>query len=351
MRPLPPYGMEATLGTRTSCYRSSARRISGLLLLYPLFLLFLLMAALAPGNVRAADAPGQEALGRMRAFDAAATGSFTLDLELARYHHAAKPEQGMMDARVQLATDGAAWAMLQESRYRSDPQYRPAGGEYQAAEYDREGNLLVWRDTRIQAYIGSDLAGNRTELTLYRVTPSNQVAAMEEGAPAVLLVAPADASDFINVKYLLWAAGRGFGREVHDLLGSAAKADGAVELTASGAVGNVGGTWRIAVDPANAYLAREATFTADGHDRPLVVCRTTGARWFGDLVIPERAEISLQGDGPEAMVHVTFTGIARGADSAVMGAAERAVRGPYAKNTDVTDYRDRAKGPSTTRTE
>lgn len=297
------------------------------------------------------DAEADETVSRIQAFDAAMTGSLTLDLEVRRYRRTAMPEQGTVTLSTRLTRDGESWGMVQTSAYHADPVYHENRPPYTDQDYDGDGNLLVWRDMAVQTFVGPEAAGSRTELELTRVAPGNRVIEVIEGAPSVLLFAPGEHRDFVNFGYLLWAAGRGVAREFEDVLQVQSKPGGPLRVEATGSLGDVHGTWTASFDPDEAYLTREARFTVDGRNEPMVILRTEGARWFGDLVVPERAEISLDGDREEAMQTITFLAASETADRALLQEASSRVLGPYDETTDVTDLRDRSRGPVFTRIE
>jgi hypothetical protein len=308
----------------------------------------LLLAALfqfGPGYASAAQGEGDAVLDKLRAFDQLLAGPLTMKLQIDRIWHSQRPEQGMVHLETVYTRSADRWAIMQESRYERDPVYHAAGGAYSAIDFDDVGNLLVWHDARVQVFVAPDFAAKYTDLQLYRVKPSNEIAGSEPGAPAVLLFQPHDAGDFVNSKVLFWAAGRGFEPELQDFKSATTLADGAIQVEAAGSEGNIAGTWRLRVEPANGYLVREASFTNDGQSDPMFVIRTQGTQWAGDVAYPESADYSLAGDRPESMVHVVFEMVRSNVDSALLERVEKTVRGPYPLHSDVIDYRDRAAGP------
>jgi hypothetical protein len=306
------------------------------------------IAALASLSVSPAlAATASETIGKMKSFDASMTSAWSVRAEIERYPHPRRPEQGTARVQVEMTSDGATTAIRQISTYTSPPQYKARdGSEYVDQDFDQDGNLLVFRQTSMSAFVGPDVAGSSTVLELFKISPDNRVVSVERIAPSVLLFSPEKASDFVNLRYLSWAAGRGLSRLIPAGGSAATRSDGRVEVTAAARVSNIDGEWKVSVDPDAAYMVRAGTFSPAGMSAPMIAVRTFGTRWFGDIAVPERAEISLQADIPEAMQRVRFIDASAGGASALLAETRRAIEGPFEPNTDVTDYRDSAKGPT-----
>jgi len=99
--------------------------------------------AAAPGEVH----PALVALQRADAdFDRACSGTF----ELARPGRGLLgPDFGKHVEVCRFSTAGGVRALSGETRYEQDPEFRPQGaGDYDAGDYDDDGNLMVWRPVR-----------------------------------------------------------------------------------------------------------------------------------------------------------------------------------------------------------
>jgi len=79
-------------------------------------------------------------------FDRACSGTF----ELARPGRVLSgPEFGKHVEVCRFSTAGGVRALSGETRYEQDPEFRPQGaGDYDAGDYDDDGNLMVWRPVR-----------------------------------------------------------------------------------------------------------------------------------------------------------------------------------------------------------
>lgn len=109
----------------------------------------------------------------------------------------------------------------------------------------------------------------------------------------VYLYAPEDFTPAVPRYQFQWAMGRGFSRHLKEITSVEVAGDGRLRVTATGVVtANWPGRWELQVEPATAYLVREARFFNADAQKPQFRIATEGILDAGDLVAAQSGSYS-----------------------------------------------------------
>jgi hypothetical protein len=154
--------------------------------------------------------------------------------------------------------------------------------------------------TNTWEYWGQDLSGRYFEDTLFDITPKDEATARYR-MPTVVLYPPRDSRAAGPKCTWLWALGRFFSKELHEVTRVERSKDGLLVVSARGgnAVWRLNGRWELEIDPAAAWLVRKAQFRPDedkifpdhpGHIYTEMTNR--GTVWSGPYCIPKEATVN-----------------------------------------------------------
>ena len=248
--------------------------------------------------------------------------------------------KGTSKRRIALTSDDASMAVECEIRHMSEPVYRKGA---EPIDYDKDGNYLVWRNTRTCSLLENDLHARRREQMLIRVTPEGKLIE-QEGAPVVDFYKPGDLSwTFMDFMLPIWTTGRGFARCLSRIVEvEPDQQSGLISFRANGTLSpKTEGTWQISVDPKAAYLVRSASFTANRKASASFVCTTAGTKWHDTMCLAERATLKMGANIPrfsDNVITSAATEFKPQADVALFKRARSLFRRPLPRDTEVLDF-------------
>jgi len=227
---------------------------------------------LFPSMVLHAEISGTELLNLLREKDQISnTAGYIVSFVMVRNAKMFDPDQGLVFMNCQVTWTKESFAMKITYHYEHPPVFAPIGTRnYKAFDYDREGNLIVWRSLENYVVFAPDRNDKVEKIKAFFVDP-NGILVDKGGTQTILQRFPAGNRDSIyEFDQFQLAAGRGFSRHLGNVTSVKTLTSGLMKTTSQGSFGgpSLQGTWELAVDPNSDYLAREAVFTIEGMDRP-----------------------------------------------------------------------------------
>jgi len=289
----------------------------------------------------AEDLNGEEILHKLRSFDDSFLQNQTFVMEIEEPTHFYKRDKSPIKIKITLTSDGNSIGWEKEIYYMSQPSYRERTPN-RDIDYDRNGNLIVWRTIRERGLIEDDFQARQREMMLIRVSPQGDIVE-EEGAPIVEFrrPLPLDSVKVLDFKRPIWSTGRGFADSINRIIEAKEDPNGLISFSAHGSFGsNLEGTWKMVVEPKAAYIVRSASFTPEGAEKPYFVLTTTGTKWFEGGSLAEEARFFLV-LGDETEITTTKTEQFKPEpDFSLFNKLRETLRGTLPDNTDVHDYRN-----------
>lgn len=188
------------------------------------------------------------------------------------------PAQGLQMDTCRAIWDGQSYFAKITSDYEHAPVFRTSGSPYNGPiNYNPEGKLVVWRSaSRYIAFTSNQndvvettvchevssrgtIVGVHTNTSLYRYQIGNH-------------------DSIYMIDQLFMATGRGIAKHLKEIVKARLPADGSplLELACKGTYANSAGMWKLSCDLELGYLIREAAFTYDGTDKPVLTISNAG---------------------------------------------------------------------------
>jgi hypothetical protein len=173
-----------------------------------------------------------------------------------------------------------------------------------------------------------------------RVSPDGDLSETE-GAPTVDFYKPSDTRRFLDFWQTVWATGRGFASSLSQITEVNQKDGGLIGIRAKGTFApRMEGSWEMSIDPNAGYLVRSASFTNNGQDSPVFLCRTTGTKWFDGCCLAKEATLtSGPGSLENNMMTTKIEQFKAEVDIPLFTKLRGILRSPLPKDTDVFDFR------------
>jgi hypothetical protein len=279
---------------------------------------------------------GSELLSRLRAHDEAFLQAQTLvvHIQTPARRELNQYERGQKLSKITLTSYQGAIAYDREISYTDVPAYRRRRG----IDYDEDGRLIVWRDTRERSLIESDFQGMQRGLTCLLISPDGRIT-QHRGGPKFYFYQPSHTIRYFWFWTPIWATGRGFADLLSKVTEVRQAEDGLISFSASGFLNlnpRVPGVWQMVVDPNADYLVRSASFTASKGSKPDFACTTSGTKWFDTCCLAERADMGgVYGIYPAAVTEQYKPE----ADMELLDEVRRILRGSLPKGATVYDRR------------
>lgn len=209
--------------------------------------------------------------------------------------------------------------------------------------------IIVYGDDTQRTYLSYDMPGTAVPGPIRRGT-------LYDVAPATIgaehIDAPGDGGVLTYVNDVMWSAGRGFSREVREVVRVSKRDDGILEVAANGASGRLGTIrWELVIDPEAAYMVRQAKMFAPSIEgQPYMVMSSEGTNWNGDCCYPSESSMSKIG-AREVPLRGTrkFETAGFGGDEEFIESMRVALSGPFQVWMDISDYRSQPPTMTTVR--
>jgi hypothetical protein len=301
-----------------------------------------------------ADTSGQSVLLKLTDFDSLVLDDFTLRAEVLHpQSHRPKPDSERLFKDVTITSKDGVWAARSDisDEKMAPPKYPGLSQALQSEDYDRSGNILVWRPTCRSVLYEEDLRGVYRTTRLFRVSPTGPVA-VEEAPDTVELYRPEGALEQADIYISVLASGRGFSRLV-DAITEAVVSRENPKLLDCKAVGRYpDGTrciWQLAIEPDATYIVRKAKCVREDNGFVLADMENFGTKWFEKGPVPERARYifapKYYGTSPESAFEITYMAWDDKTDEDLIDRNRRLLRSPYPPGTTVLDYRVNSRKP------
>jgi hypothetical protein len=189
------------------------------------------------------------------------------------------PNQGMIFSNCQ-----AVWAredvfaMKKTNYYEKDiPIFRaPGTGGYRSLDYDRDGNLIVWRVLESYILFTPD-RNDRIQISkALRIDPNGNL--VHEGSSHTTLhrYPINNRGNTYEFNKFQLAIGRGFStKDFGSITSVKTQSSGMMQVTAHRpSVPAL--TWELTIDPNSDYLVRKAILTREGENKPTIVVTSSG---------------------------------------------------------------------------
>jgi len=275
----------------------------------------------SPTSLRA-EVTGTELLKLLNEKDHAAKSTdFMTSFSMSNPASLSDPSQGIvvMDCNAIRTPDGS-FAMKAVYSYEKEiPVFvSPESHRYEPVDYDKDGNLIVWRT--LESYFLSSPSRNELlrEVKSFFVSPDGKLT--DKGGSNTILhrySVGSTATTFRLTQFEL-ATGIGFSKYLSTPKAVKPLSSGLIELTAVGSMGQgkgEGNNWKLTVEPNTDYLVRKAVFTHAGTNRDLIVVTSSGAVANDGLVVAKYGTLNYASPSLELNVEVRSISRVTGANN------------------------------------
>lgn len=136
----------------------------------------------------------------------------------------------------------------------------------------------------------------------------------------------------------LWSAGRGYSKNIVEIVSTSQDSNGMIELKANGIqVGANQEVWELVIDPQNLFIVRSAKRYLRGNLQ--FHLRNSGSRWIGSCLIPEKMELIDYRLGKPVTRHVTIDEARFESDTSFISKSFALMDPPYDPRLHVIDFR------------
>lgn len=232
---------------------------------------------LFPSTIRGVEISGTELRNLLRQKDQISKSvGYKFTFLLKKQAHRFDPNQGIVieDCEVTWTVEGS-FAMKKTNHYEKDiPIFGALGtGGYRSWDYDRDGNLIVWRDVESYILFTPERNDRIQKSKAFRVDPNGKLA-REGNIHTTLHQYPiGNRGNTHEFDKLLLATGRGFSGHLRSITSVKSLPSGQVQVTAHSSVGH---TWELTIDPNSDYLVRKAILTRERENKPTIVVTSGG---------------------------------------------------------------------------
>ena len=179
--------------------------------------------------------------------------------------------------------------------YEYPPIFQKAGIlDYRPFDYDRDGNLIVWRGVEEYSVYAADRNENLIKYLKHHVSPAGKI--LDTNSYTILTrYSVGDHNSLALFEQFRMATGRGFTGHLQRLTSEEALGvpPDRFALEALGSFGpGLRGAWKLAGEKKSCDLIREATFTPNGTGRPNVEVKNEGQMTCPGLTIAERGSFA-----------------------------------------------------------
>jgi len=233
---------------------------------------------LFPSTMRGAEVSGPELLNLLREKDRMSRAiGYKVSFLLKKQAHRFDPNQGIaiQDCQATLTPEGS-FAMKKTDYYEKEiPVFGADGtGGYSAWDYDRDGNLIVWREVESYVLFGPERNDRIQHTKALRIDPNGKL--VREGSiKRTLHRYPIGRGNTYEFDELQLAAGRGFSRDLGGITSAKTLPSGLLQATGH-RPGRPGHIWKLTIDPNSDYLVRKAILTPEGENKPTIVVTSGG---------------------------------------------------------------------------
>ncbi len=301
-----------------------------------------------------ADTAGQSVLLKLVDFDSLVLDNFTVRAEVLHPRSdEPAPDSERLFKNVTITSRNGVWAARSDisDEKMAPPKYPGLSKALQSEDYDRSGNLLVWRPTCRSALYEEDFRGVYRTTRLLRVGPAGPVA-VEEAPDTVELYRPEGALEQTDIHISVLASGRGFSRLVDEITEAVTSRENPKLLDCKAVGRYPDGTrclWQLVIEPDAAYLVRKAKCVREDNGFVLADLENFGTKWLEKGPVPERARYifapKYYGTSPESAFEITYTAWDSKTDEDLIDRNRRLLRSPYPPGTTVLDYRANPRKP------
>ncbi|HRX84786.1 MAG TPA: hypothetical protein P5572_07190, partial [Phycisphaerae bacterium] len=212
-----------------------------------------------PGREQVAQYELTSTLQHMQEVDTALQRDFSASFTITIPHSAIGPDRGRHTKTCRLTRSGALSGMTIQWDYSQEPVFWDVGTHGCArGDYDRQGNLILWRPMRKWCYSAPDLNRVIDEQTMLLISPDGEI--VHRGEQRVVHeYDPGDPDTLFEIGQFMRALGRGFGHRFADDRTGRQVEEGLLQLTAASRTGiDFPGKWHVVLDTRSNYLVRSA---------------------------------------------------------------------------------------------
>ena len=189
------------------------------------------------------------------------------------------PNQGMVlkDCEATWAEKGS-FAMEITYHYEHPPVFGPLGfRRYEPIDYDKDGNLIVWRSLEKHIFFGADRNEVIERIQSFYVDRNGTLVNKGGTQTTVFLFPLGNINHMFEFNQFELAVGRGFSKHLKTVTSIKSLSSGLMKVISHGSHGSgLKGNWELILDPNSDWLVREATLTTDGHKKPKIVISSSG---------------------------------------------------------------------------
>ncbi len=269
-------------------------------------------------------------LERLRAEDKAFCSDAELIVEQTGVRNPMAMWQAPDNKRLEISLRGESWAFRARQADEGPPAYTDQAGPM---DYDRDGNLIAWRDSLGGALREPDFYGQISKSVGWRVPKEGTAKVFSSSMPIVTLYPPFPWRED-TVQLPLLCAGRDYSHYITEITSVTPADDGLLEVEAKGIYSSsASGTWHLVVDPNARYMVRAAKYEVPDH--VYLDLKSTGLRKVGSTFLPDSAPWPMRPEGAT----LKFIDWKPRHNSQVFDEMRRETKGPFSKGTLISDMR------------
>ena len=250
----------------------------------------IILALLLQSNISFAEISGTEILNLLKEKDReSCVAGYKVSFVITQDNQFRDPNQGLVFKYCEATwTERGSFAMKITYHYEHPPVFGPLGlHHYQPIDYDKEGNLIVWRSLEKYILFASDRNETIEKIQSFYVDTNGRL--VDKGSSKTLLdrFPIGSRTHMYEFNQFKLATGQGFSGYIAAIKSVNSLPSSLTGVTSQGSFGPSisQGTWELTLDPNSDFLVREATFTPDGADKSTVQIKSSGIVKKDELTI------------------------------------------------------------------
>lgn len=207
-----------------------------------------------------------------------------------KVQHPFDPAQGIEIKNCTIMWNYDSCMIKTKSEYEHPPVFRPLGVlDYRQIDYDKDGNLIVWRSLENSVISTKDRNESVEKLIMFRIGPLGDIRDSKNYTQLYRYPVGSAKSTYLFDQFRL-ATGRGLSKHLIRIRSEISRSSnkGLRSVKAIGKYGeSLNGNWDVTFDQEMDFLVREAVFYPDGLAEPLVEIMSYGLIQCPELSIAE----------------------------------------------------------------
>jgi hypothetical protein len=266
----------------------------------------------------------------------------TLAFEISIPFNVIGPDVGPHKKNCRFTATAEERALIVETIYDREPVYhQPGAGGTDRTDFDSNGNLLVARSLRKEAFSSAHMNILSDEQERLCISPDGEVLDRTRHL-SVYHFDIGNPDGFYELEQCWLGAGRGFARHVRDVQSHESVDSTRRRIIANGSYGDAfAGQWKLLIEQTeNSTIARQAEFFVEDNSTPVLKVKTSGLIAEGSIELASEGWVSYPSPDRDYTLDVRVVETRERADSRQVSELRDSLSGPFPAHVTVIDRRE-----------